>query len=148
MGLFDRVAGMRKQTQESLSPAEAFAAITLLAVAADGYLADAEGQVLSSTLSRMQLFRSYPGDVMRRMFDRLLSILQRQGSNVLFNLAVDTLPHDLYETAFAVTTDIVLADAEVTSEEEKLLTDLCEALNINEQTAVKIIDVMLIKNKG
>jgi tellurite resistance protein len=148
MGLFDRIAGMRQQTQEALSPAEGFAAIALLAVAADGYLSDSEAQVLSTTLSRMQLFRSYPGDVMRRMFDRLLSILQRQGSQTLFNLAIDTLPHDLYETAFAVTTDIVLADGEVTAEEEKLLTDLCDALNLQEKTAMKIIDVMLIKNKG
>ena len=148
MGLFDRVSGGRKQANMTLSPAEAFAAIALLAVAADGYLADEEGQVLSTTLSRMQLFRSYPGDVMRRMFDRLLGILNKQGSKTLFNLAVDTLPHDLYETAFAVTTDIVLADGEVTNEEEKLLTDLCSALEIDEKTAVKIIDVMLIKNKG
>jgi len=148
MGLFDRVSGGRKQSNMTLSPAEAFAAIALLAVAADGYLADEEGQVLSTTLSRMQLFRSYPGDVMRRMFDRLLGILNKQGSKTLFNLAVDTLPHDLYETVFAVTTDIVLADGEVTNEEEKLLTDLCSALEIDEKTAVKIIDVMLIKNKG
>lgn len=148
MGLFDRVSGGRKQSNMTLSPAEAFAAIALLAVAADGYLADEEGQVLSTTLSRMQLFRSYPGDVMRRMFDRLLGILNKQGSKTLFNLAVDTLPHDLYETAFAVTTDIVLADGEVTNEEEKLLTDLCSALEIDEKTAVKIIDVMLVKNKG
>ncbi|PNW52241.1 UNVERIFIED_CONTAM: Tellurite resistance protein TerB [Euhalothece sp. KZN 001] len=148
MGLFDRVSGGRRQNNMTLSPAEAFAAIALLAVAADGYLADEEGQVLSTTLSRMQLFRSYPGDVMRRMFDRLLGILNKQGSKTLFNLAVDTLPHDLYETAFAVTTDIVLADGEVTNEEEKLLTDLCSALEIDEKTAVKIIDVMLIKNKG
>lgn len=122
--------------------------IALLAVASDGYLADAEGQVLSTTLSRMQLFRSYPRDVMRRMFDRLLGILNKQGSNTLFNLAVDTLPHDLYETVFAVTTDIALADGEVTNEEEKLLTELCSALEIDEKNAVKIIDVMLVKNKG
>lgn len=148
MGLFDRVSGGRTQTNVTLSPAEAFAAIALLAVASDGYLADAEAQVLSTTLSRMQLFRSYPGDVMRRMFDRLLGILSKQGSQTLFNLAVDTLPHDLYETVFAVTTDIVLADGEVTPKEEKLLNELCNSLEIDENKAVKIIDVMLIKNKG
>jgi DNA-directed RNA polymerase subunit F len=32
--------------------------------------------------------------------------------------------------------------------EEKLLTELCSALEIDEKTAVKIIDVMLVKNKG
>lgn len=148
MGLFDKVRGGIKKTETTLGPAESFAAIALIAVASDGYITDTECQALSTTLSRMQLFRSYPNDVMRRMFDKLLSILQREGLEVLFNAAIDALPHDLKETAFAVTTDIVLADGQVTSEEEKLLNDLYRALEIPEDLAVKIIDVMLIKNKG
>ncbi|MCL1466212.1 tellurite resistance TerB family protein [Argonema galeatum] len=148
MGLFDKIAGGRKQTQTTLGPAEAFAAIALIAVAADGYMTDSEAQAISTTLSRMQLFRSYPADVMRKMIDRLLGILQREGIEVLFNAAITTLPDELKETSFAVATDIVLADGEVTEEEEKLLNDLYRALEISEENAVKIIDVMLIKNKG
>lgn len=148
MGLFDRVTGVRQQSQVALGPAEAFAALALIAVAADGYLAESEAQVLNAALSRMHLFRSYSGDVMASMYDRLLGILRRQGSNALFNLAVETLPHDLYNTAFAIVTDIVLADGEISSEEEKLLNDLYHALDLSEDIAVKIIDVMLIKNKG
>lgn len=147
MGLFDKITGGRKQTQTTLGPAEAFAAIALIAVAADGYMTDSEAQAISTTLSRMQLFRSYPGDVMRKMIDRLLGILQREGIEVLFNAAITTLPDELKETSFAVATDIVLADGEVTEEEEKLLNDLYRALEISEENAVKIIDVMLIKNK-
>jgi hypothetical protein len=139
---------VRQQSQVALGPAEAFAALALIAVAADGYLAESEAQVLNAALSRMHLFRSYSGDVMASMYDRLLGILRRQGSNALFNLAVETLPHDLYNTAFAIVTDIVLADGEISSEEEKLLNDLYHALDLSEDIAVKIIDVMLIKNKG
>jgi uncharacterized tellurite resistance protein B-like protein len=148
MGLFDKLTNRTQQSQTTLGPAEAFAAITLIAVAADGYAADSELQAISTILSRMQLFRSYPADVMRKMFDRLLNLLQRQGANNLLTTAVEALPHDLLETAFAVTADIVLADGEVTSEEEDLLNQLYRALQISEETAVKIIDVMLIKNKG
>lgn len=148
MGLFDKVSGVRKQSQVTLGPAEAFAAITMIAVASDGYVADAEAQAVSVALSRMKLFNSYPGDVMRKMIDRLLGIMERQGVNALLNAAVATLPHDLQETAFAVATDIVLADGEVTEEEETLLNNLCRALEISEEIAVKIIDVMLIKNRG
>lgn len=148
MGLFDRIAGSRKKASTTLVSAEAFAAIALIAVASDGYITDAEAQALSTTLGRMQLFRSYPNDVMRKMFDKLLSIMQREGVDALFNGATAALPHDLTETAFAVATDIVLADGEVTEEEEKLLSDLCRILEVPEETAIKIIDVMLIKNKG
>lgn len=148
MSLFDKISGGRKSSEVTLGPAEAFAAIALIAVAADGYMSDAETQVISTTLSRMQLFRSYPGDVMRKMIDRLLSILQREGVDVLFYAAMNTLPDDLRETAFAVATDIALADGDVSDEEENLLNDLYHALDIPEEMAVKIIEVMLIKNKG
>lgn len=148
MGLFDKLTSGRKASQTTLGPAEAFAAVTLIAVAADGYCTESEVRALSTTLSRMQLFRSYPTDVMRKMIERLQSMLQREGIEVLFKVAMATLPDELKETSFAVATDIVLADGEVTQEEEKLLNDLYRALEISEELAVKIIDVMLIKNKG
>jgi tellurite resistance protein len=148
MGLFDKIAQTRQHSEVTLGPAEAFAAIALIAVAADGYINENESQVLSMTLSRMQLFRSYPNDVMKKMLDRLLMLLQRQGVQVLFNAALATLPDELKETVFAVTTDIALADGEVSEEEEQLLNDLYIALGISEEIAIKIIDVMLIKNKG
>jgi len=59
-----------------------------------------------------------------------------------------TLPDELKETVFAVTTDMALADGEVSEEEEQLLNDLYSALGLSEDIALKIIDVMLIKNKG
>lgn len=148
MGLFDKVSQTRQQTDVTLGPAEAFAAIALIAVAADGYINDSESKAISMTLARMQLFRSYPDDVMRKMLDRLLMILQRQGAQVLFNAALAALPDELKETVFAVTTDIALADGEVSEEEEQLLNDLYSALELPEEVALKIIDVMLIKNKG
>jgi Tellurite resistance protein TerB. len=66
----------------------------------------------------------------------------------LFKAALETLPDELKETVFAVTTDIALADGEVSEEEEELLNDLYGALGISEEVALNIIDVMLIKNKG
>ncbi|WP_293167026.1 tellurite resistance TerB family protein [Okeania sp. SIO2C9] len=117
-------------------------------MAADGYAADAERLAVGTALSRMQLFRSYPGDVMKKMFDQLLNLLQRQGVDTLLNTAIASIPHDLKETAFAMATDIALADGEVTEEEEALLNQLYSALGISEEIAIKIIDVMIIKNKG
>lgn len=148
MGLFDKVFGAQSQIQEALSPAEAFVAITLAATASDGYLSDDEALSLSSALSRMKLFRSYPNDVINRMFDKLLGIMKRQGIDVLFNTAKESLPYDLREAAFAVTTDLVLADWIVTQEEQDFLNDLYQALGISGDIATQIVQVMLIKNRG
>lgn len=149
MGLFDRFRQTDNlQQQVTLGPAEAFAAIMLLAIAADGYLADDEVRLLNTTLGRMRLFRSYSNDVMRRMFDNLCGTLKREGGGVLFNAALATLPHDLYETTFAVATDLVLADGQVSKEEEDLLGSLSSALQLAPEQVDRIIAVMLIKNKG
>jgi uncharacterized tellurite resistance protein B-like protein len=149
VGLFD---GIRKsksaQSEITLGPAESFTAIMLVVVSADGYLADAEADLLSTVLGRMQLFRSYPSEVMRRMFDKLCGIQKKQGNEALINAAFKSLPHELYETTFAIATDLVLSDGEVTEEEEQLLGSLCNVLEIPQQTVDEIIRVMLIKNKG
>lgn len=148
MGLFDAFRKTAEKTQTTLGPAEAFAAIMLLVVASDGYLADDEVRLLNVTLNRMKLFRSYSDDVMRRMFDNLCNILKREGGDKLFNAAVATLPHDLYDTTFAIATDLVLADGEVTKEEEEMLSSLCRALELPENLVNDVIRVMMIKNKG
>lgn len=85
---------------------------------------------------------------MRKMFDRLMSIHQQQGAEHLLGAALASLPDELRETAFCVATDIVLADGTVTQEEEDFLNQLYRALELSEEVALKIIDVMLIKNRG
>jgi len=148
MSLLDTVLDTENQTHLTLSPAEAFAAITLAATATDGHLSSDEARCISSTLSRMKLFKTYPNDLMNRLFEKILSILQHDGMNSLFNAAKESLPQDLREAAFAVSTDIVLADGVVTEEEKNFLTDLHQALGVSSEIAVQIMQVILIKNRG
>lgn len=75
-------------------------------------------------------------------------MIKRQGYDDFIKIAIATLPHDLYETAFAVATNLVLADGEVSEEEEDLLKFLWNHLEIPDDTAMNIINVMIIKNKG
>ncbi len=149
MGLFDsfRQSSIRK-SQLTLGPAEGFMAIMLLVVASDGYLADDESRLINTTICRMKLFRSYSEDVIRRMIDTLCGVLRRDGAEVLFNAAITTLPHDLYDTTFAIATDLVLSDGQVTDEEEALLGSLCRALNLPNSLVNQVIQVMIVKNKG
>jgi hypothetical protein len=133
---------------EMLSPAEAFAAVTLSAIAVDGYLADEEIEGLINALTRMHLFKSYSGEVMRRMLHRLFGILRRDGFKALVNSAKSSLPNELQEPAFAVATDLILADGIVTDQEQEFLDELHFDLGISKETAMKITEVMMIKNRG
>ena len=147
--LFDSVFDEEKADKQiELKPEEAFAAVALVAIAADGYLSDQEGRDMTNMLSRMHIFQSYSHDVMHRMFDKLLSMLKLQGPSTLIDLAKAQLPQDLRETAFAVATDLVLSDGTVTSQEQAFLDDLYRILEIPGDTALKIGKVMTIKNRG
>jgi tellurite resistance protein len=148
MGLLDKVFNAQSTDGEKFNAAESFAAIALAAVASDGYLSDEEAQSIPFILSRMKLFQAYSDDMMRRLFDKLLGKLKRDGVAALFLAAKDSLPENLRETAFAIATDLILADGIVTTEEKEFLDELYQALDIPEEVATKVIDVMLIKNQG
>lgn len=148
MGLFDAVLGTESQTQAALNPAEAFAVIILTATASDGYLSVEQANSIISVLSRLKLFKSYPNEMMNRLFDKILGILQGDDFNALFNAAKDSLSQDLREAAFAVATDLVLAEGIIPEEEKNFLNDLYQALGVSSEIAIQIMEVILIKNRA
>jgi len=148
MGLFDAVLGIESQAQTLLNPAEGFAVIILAATASDGYLSIEQANCITSALSRMKLFQSYSNDLMHRLFDKILGVLQRDDFNFLFNAAKESLSQDLREAAFAVATDLVLAEGIVNEEEKNFLNDLYQALGVSSEIAIQIVQVILIKNRG
>ena len=131
-----------------MSSAEAFAAITLAAIASDGYLNDAEVQALSLGLSRMKLFQTYSDEARAKLLDRFLTLIRQDGFSKLFERAKSYLPKDLRDTVFAVATDLILADGLVTDEERQFLEQLQRSLELSDEAALEIVRVILIKNKG
>lgn len=149
MGLFDNAFDSETKMEAlQLNAAEAFACIALVAIAADGYLSEQEGQDMTVMLSRMKLFRSYSTEVMHRLFDKLLNLLKQYGPGELISLARKTLPPELRETAFAIATDLILSDGTVTEQEQAFLDDLYRILEIPGDMALTIVQVMNIKNRG
>ena len=148
MGLFDNFSSVRTTNSTDLSPAESFAGVMLATIAADGYLAREESNGLVTTLHQMKLFQNYPSESIAKMIDKLMKMMQVQGVDRLLNTAVKCLPEYLHETVFAVSTDLILADGEVSEKEEAVLSKLCNSLSISQDKVSKIIEVMIIKNKG
>ncbi len=82
------------------------------------------------------------------MFDKLFRILKSQGASALVASSIDGLPDDLKLTAFACAVDIALADGVVEDDEKDIINQLAESLQIPEETAISIIEVLIIKNKA
>ncbi|MBV6623938.1 MAG: tellurite resistance TerB family protein [Rivularia sp. (in: Bacteria)] len=147
MSLFDRASGSQSRVQNALSPVEALTSIALIAVASDGNLSSKQARNIHQALSNLKLFNSYSTEDMQSMFDVLSGIIRHEGVNNLFDSAKDSLSEELRETAFAVATDLILADS-ILIEEQDFLVELYQALRIRGEIGQKIIEVMFIKNRG
>lgn len=148
MGLFDRVKGVKEAENIKLTKEESFASISLAAIAADGTITEEEAQGMIVGLVRMKLYASYNANQMGAMLNKLVGIIKKQGIDGLLNMAKEGLAPDMRETAFAVATDLALADGEIAQKEKDILTKIQQDLGIPEDKAVNIIEVLLIKNKG
>jgi tellurite resistance protein len=150
MGLFDKVFG--KETtpaaNQALTLPEAFLGIALAVAAADGHISQSEVEGIISYLRRMQMFQGFNGQQFSNMFDKLLVIVKRQGPSGLVKLAKEVLSRELRETAFACAVDIALADGSIEESEQSLLSEMQQVLEIPENIAVTVIQVMIIKNRG
>jgi tellurite resistance protein len=148
MGLFDKVKGVKEVENTKLTKEESFAAVALAAVAADGMITEEEANGLVVSLVRMKLFSGYNSNQMGAMLNKLVQIIKKQGVDELVNMAKESLTKDLRETAFAVDTDLALADGELGGKEKAILPKIQQIMEIPEDKAVTIIEVILIKNKG
>ena len=147
MSLFDKASGSQGGVQNALSQAEAFSAIALIALASDGNPSQKQASDIYQALSNLKVLNRHSKDEMQSIIGELSGIIRHEGVNSLFDTAKDSIQEDLRETAFAIATDLVLADG-ILAEEEDFLTELYQALRIRSEIGQKIIEVMLIKNRG
>ena len=134
--------------EDKLSKQESFASIALAMAGAAGSIAQSEWDGICSYLRRLRLYDNFSGPAFDKMFDKLFRILKNQGASALVACSVEGLPEDMKLTAFACAVDIALADGVVEDEEKEIINQLAESLQIPEDTAVSIIEVLIIKNKA
>ncbi len=128
--------------------AEAFAGVAFAAIAVDRQIKDIELIYLQAIFSRMRLFEGWTVGQYKSLIEKLRGILKKQGVEALLDMSIQALPSKFYQTAFAISVDLVLADGVVTKEEKDFLYELQQRLDIDTDLATKIIGVIIIKNKG
>jgi tellurite resistance protein len=151
MGFFDQVFADDDRAESGKSPLDvqqAFAAIAVAVSGADGSVEDIEIENVVTYLRRMRLFSDYNTQQFVRLFERVLQVLKRDGPRGLVALARDGLTQDLRETAFALSVDVALADGTVNQAEREMIAFIREELEIPDQLALNITEVMIIKNRG
>lgn len=128
------------------TPAEAFVAIALAAVACDGDLAALEARALRQSLEYRHPYCTYSDEAMVQLLDRLLLILREQGGDALVEQAVPLLQPAQRETALAVAADLTRADHVETSDERQFLASLATRLGLSEERSATILEVIAVLN--
>lgn len=132
---------------ERSGQAEAFAGIAFAAIAADREIKDIELLYLQALFSRMHLFEGWTVAQYSTLFTKLRGILEQQGFVELLDKSIKNLSPKLYQAAFAVSVDLILADGIVRDEEEDFVYTLQQRFRIDPSLASQITRVIAIKNQ-
>ncbi|GAK51546.1 hypothetical protein U14_02791 [Candidatus Moduliflexus flocculans] len=131
-----------------LTEAEAFAGIVIASAASDYKLSNQEVKFIHFMFSRMRLFKDWTTAQYDDMFARLLGMLKEKPTNEFLDLCIHSLPQQLYRTAFAAAIDLTVSDGYLSDEEKDFLYDLQRKMGLDTDIANRIIEVILIKNRG
>ena len=142
MNLLEKMFGVQETDHRiSLSPPEAFAAIAVAAIAADGYLSNQERHRIVEVLLQVYLFQGYSEQRLTELLEKLFNLLSTRGIDPLVAIARESLPAELQETAFTVAVDLVLIDGELSPQEKSFLVRLWNIMDIPVETASQILDL-------
>lgn len=145
MGLFDKVLG---GSTDKLNEAEGMAGIALAAIASDGMITEEEAAGLGTSLSRMKLYGGMSNRDVNKVFEKLIKVARGEGVDKLLDMSATAVRPELKQTAFALAADLLMADGHVAPEEKRFLEKIQKNLGVNDDVALKIVEVIAIKNKG
>jgi tellurite resistance protein len=147
MGIFEKVLGKETGTV-SLTKPEAFAAVGVATVGVDGDISLEEVQRVVADITTLGAFRGYDIDDLVGTLDKVSGLIQKRGTGPIFSAVKAALTKEELKAAFFLAADLALADGVVEPEEKGLLEDLQTILQLDDETALKIVEVAVIKNSG
>ena len=129
------------------SAADAFAAIALAAIAADGELSAVEARALRQQLEFRQPFRRFSDQQMGELLDRVLAQLRGSSCEALVKQATPLLSVEQRETALAVAAHLIHADHIETQSELSFLAELQEAFSLDAIRSASILEVISLLHR-
>jgi len=148
MTIIDKVLQGRSVEAPALTLREAAVTILAAAVASDGTFAPAEGARLNSLLSSMRLYSQVPPEHLRHLIDNALQLATQSTSEDLLAACAFVIPDELRASIFALAVELVFADGTIAEREKQFVDTLQAVLGIDDETAMKIVEVLLIKSKA
>jgi uncharacterized tellurite resistance protein B-like protein len=148
MGLFDRLFNSNSFSKNGYTPRsenEAWVSLLYACMAVDGDISEAE----TDSFIRLLVFKSRFANVdIAPLYQTAMEVKKQTGPQYMIDQCAPLIHADDRLTILALATELVLADGIIADDEQELLEYVSQKLNIDTPTATKIIEVILIKNKG
>jgi uncharacterized tellurite resistance protein B-like protein len=148
MSLIDKVLVGQQTEKAALSVREAAMTILVASVACDGALTPEERIRLNALLSSMQLYRDVAAEQLRRLVDAATHAIAEYGAEELLPTCALTIPEHLRAPLFALAVELVFVDGRVAEREKKFVDALQRAFGIDEETAMRIVGVLVIQSRA
>jgi tellurite resistance protein len=118
------------------------------AVTVDGMVSSEEAVRIGGVLATSNILRQAGNGSTQRLANHAIALLSEYGLPAVLTGCAKAIPSDLRQTTFALATDLALADGRIGDREKAFIDELQGVLQIDDATAVKIVDVLLIENRG
>ncbi|MFO8237881.1 MAG: tellurite resistance TerB family protein [Prochlorococcaceae cyanobacterium] len=129
-----------------MTPAEAFAAITVAAVAADRDFVTEEATLIREQLLQRSPYRDMTPVAFGELFSGMLLRLRDSGWRALVREAAPVLQGHQRETAFALAVQLIQCDRQVSAAETSFLEELAEILDLAPGRRGQIVEVCALLN--
>lgn len=146
MSFFGKLFGGESEIT-SLNKQESFVGVLYAIIAADGQITNEEAQDFMTMVSRARIMSSITGNQWRDIMNKISKLVKKGGPEGLVNLAVQNIPNDIRAGVFAYACELVFADGHADEDEQKLLDIIKKELDIEDELAYKVAEVVMIKNK-
>lgn len=148
MSIVDKALQHTPVAGPPLTVPEAIASVLVAAIIVDGTVSLEEAARIGDVLGTSHVLRQAGDGSMDALANRAIALLTNHGLPAVLTGCAKAIPSDLRATTFALATDLVLADGRIGDREKGFIDELQAVLQIDEPTAVKIVEVLLIKNRG
>ena len=147
MGLFDKFKKVieKEFKYEPESEQEAWVGILYSCIMADGEIVKVEENTLSLMLITKKKFED--ADV-PKLFKKVAEAQFKIGGAKVVDACVPLIRNEEKETILVLSIELVLADGVLDEDEEKIIEYIADKLEIDEELIDKIVEVMLIRNRG
>lgn len=146
MGLFDKF--LKKQSTEPYQPSdeyEAWLGILIACLLADGDADTLEIQALARMIVLKKKFKGYD---IAKYLPKVQKGLDRVGGLGMVEACSKHVAEEDRNTVFTMGVEIVLADGRLDPGEAAVINAIANELGLPKEMAQKIVDVMVIRNKG